>query len=251
MAARILIPAEPAEVAPRAEAAPRVDRTLSKMLHTPLAAEQEAQFDVETALSIRSAGDQANYLRCVVDFIDTELQDIRNLRSCINNATLKNIVFDDLWHLFSPGELILASNRGHYQAYRVLHVSGGRPLFSSERPIGGDGDYKEPTSEDNHKDWTRSDFVIDCFSTCFNGEEIAALPRQFAIAEFDGERAITLLAVFPWKFVDDAAAVRQRLLKRGKKFKDVAGVSHQKYAGLTMGTPPEEVTELLSHSKTL
>lgn len=66
-------------------------------------------------------------------------------------------------------------------------------------------------------------------------------PEQFAIAEFEGERPITSLAAFPLKFVEDEASLRARLLKRGKKFKDVAGVSHKNYSGLSMGTPPEEV----------
>ena len=196
--------ARPAIIAEAAEKAFVADKALATTLKPALTAEEEAQFDAETVLSIKSARDRVDYLRCVVGFIDNDLQDIRTLRRRITDSTLKKIAFDDLWHLFNPGELIIASNRGHYQAYRVLHVSGGRPLFSSERPSGGDNDYKEPPAEESHKDWTRSDFDIDCFSTCFDGEEIAPIPRQFAIAEFEGERPITSLAAFPlnsWKMM--------------------------------------------------
>ena len=234
--------AGPTIIAEATEKVSIVDTVLATTLESGLTAEEEAQFGPETVLSIKSARDRVDYLRSVVRFIDSDLQHIRTLRHRINNGTLKKIAFDDLWHLFNPGEVIVASNRGHYQAYRVLHVSGGRPLFSSERPLRGDNiDYKEPLLEENHKDWTRSDFDIDCFSTCFDGEEIAPIPRQFAIPEFEGERLITSLAAFPLKFAEDAASFKERLLKRGKKFKDVAVVSHQRYRGLTMGTPPEEV----------
>lgn len=232
--------AGPAIIAEAAEKASIADTALATTLKPALTAGEEAQFDAETVLSIKSARDRVDYLRCIVGFIDNDLQDIRTQRRHINDGTLKKIAFDDLWHLFNPGDLIIALNRGHYQAYRVLHVSGGRPLFSSERPSGGDNDYKEP-AEESHKDWTRSDFNIDCFSTCFDGEEIAPIPRQFAIAEFEGERPITSLAAFPLKFVEDEASLRAKLLKRGKRFKDVAGVSHKNYSGLSMGTPPEEV----------
>lgn len=211
--------------------------------HKGLVAEATAKFDKETALTIKVAKRRVDYLQLTVKFIDTDLADIQTLRRQISDGTLQKISFDNLWHLFNPGELIV--NRGHYQAYRVLHVAGGRPLFSSGRPLdGGDDDDREPASE-MHRDWTRSDFDIDCFSMFFDGEEIVPVPQQITIPEYGGERAITSLAVFPLKFLKDKVSVRKALLERGRRFKKVAGVQHKRYTGPTMGTAPEEVIPAL------
>ena len=211
-------------------------------------AETEPEFDEETTLTIDNARKRVDYLRLIVNFIDTDLKDIQTLRHQISNSTLRKIAFDDLWHLFNPGDLIIASDQGHYHAYRVLHVSGGRPAFATDGYLDvGDDDDRKPASE-SQRNWTRSNFSIDCFSICFDGEEIEAMPQQIPIKEFGGERAITDLAVFPLKFVKDEA-VRKSLVKRGKRFKEVASVAHQRYTGLTKGTPPEEVMQTLSSAE--
>lgn len=235
--------AEPVTVNETSGWVPGTDNLSARSLDAPPPVSREAKFDEETALTIKVAKRRVDYLQLIVKFIDTDLADIQALRRQISDGTLQKISFDNLWHLFNPGELIV--NRGHYQAYRVLHVAGGRPLFSSERPLdGGDDDDREPASE-MHRDWTRSDFDIDCFSMFFDGEEIVPVPQQITIPEYGGERAITSLAVFPLKFLKDKVSVRKALLERGRRFKKVAGVQHKRYTGPTMGTAAEEVIPTL------
>lgn len=231
--------AQPATVNETSGRALGTDTHLGGSPDTSLPVPREARFDEETALAIKVAKRRVDYLQLIVEFIDTGLAETQTLRRQISDGTLQKISFDNLWHLFNPGELIV--NRGQYQAYRVLHVAGGRPLFSSERPLdGGNNDDREPASE-IHRDWTRSDFDIDCFSVFFDGEEIVPVPRQITIPEYGGERAITSLAVFPPKFLKENVSVREALLERGKRFKKAAGVQHKMYTGSTIGTPPEEV----------
>lgn len=231
--------AEPATVYRTSGRAPGTDTPQARSLDKPPAVPRE--------VAIKVAKRRVDYLQLIVKFIDTELVDIQTLRRQISDGTLQKISFDNLWHLFNPGELIV--NRGHYQAYRVLHVAGGRPLFSSERPLdGGNDDDREPASE-IHRDWTRSDFDIDCFSMYYDGEEIVPVPQQITIPEYGGERAITSLAVFPLKFLQEKVSVREALLERGKRFKKVAGVQHKRYTGSTIGIPPEEVVQTIYPSK--
>jgi hypothetical protein len=49
------------------------------------------------------------HLQVLVDFMDTDLKPVFDLRREISDGTIHEIAFADLWYLFNPGDLVVAS----------------------------------------------------------------------------------------------------------------------------------------------
>lgn len=62
----------------------------------------------------------------LVGFGENALKRHLDLRTQIQDATLQRIAFTDLWHLYNPGDLLLADERGNPQLYMVYNVTGGQ-----------------------------------------------------------------------------------------------------------------------------
>jgi len=68
------------------------------------------------------------HLKCLHDFIEEALEETLSLRKNIANGTIERILFEDLWHLYEPGDVIYSKDNGHDQLYRVYFVTGGQSL---------------------------------------------------------------------------------------------------------------------------
>lgn len=68
-------------------------------------------------------------LKSLYDFMTAELAHVLELRKRIADGTITCIRFDDLWHMFSPGERVLSDKNGHKQLYTIYAVTGGLPLL--------------------------------------------------------------------------------------------------------------------------
>lgn len=179
----------------------------------------------------------------LIDFMDKDIGDIMSLRRSIADGTLVEIHFEDLWHLFNPGDVVItrqASESDQWRAYKVLHVTGGRPIIDEPNNSGCDSlpsiGYQEDLDRDRNEVLGLSKkvtpFVIDCFYIDFDGYKYGPRPRRFVIQEYPGQRAITSLDAFPAKFCKDGN-VREALVDRGQRFVQVARQSHKQYAGPT------------------
>lgn len=72
--------------------------------------------------------DARDHLQVFLSAIDWHLGSLLKLRKAIRDRAIAKIRFEHLWHLFQPGDLVVTS-RQPCQAYRVIHISGGRPLL--------------------------------------------------------------------------------------------------------------------------
>lgn len=156
-------------------------------------------------------------LRALIHFLDCDLRDLVRAREQIVKRTLERIPFPYLWHLYHPGQVII-TKKPKYQAYRVLQICGGR------RPAG----LGKSVAASFMKS---SNLVIDCFCLDFDGKLIRALPKTISIRPYDGELPITALEAYP---LDFEPKVRDILVQRGRKFVDLAKVSHRRYNGLNL-----------------
>lgn len=181
-------------------------------------------------------------LRCLVRFMDNDLEDLMSVQKDIDNETRKSIAFDHLWQLYKPGHVVV-SRTGPKRAYVVLHVTGGRSLQRNSQFAMAEDDVSN-----SYDDWRKrekeayrakypktSPFVIDCFYLDFDGTKFGPLPQKFMLQEYEGEVAITSLEVFPIRFDDDPKNTEKLLLKRGRKFVKLASVDHKYYSGRTLG----------------
>ena len=63
------------------------------------------------------------------------------------------------------------------------------------------------------------------------------MPRKFVIQGFVGEQSLSALPAVPAAFDNDKSGTENMLVKRGKRFVKLAGVSHKKYTGLSAREP--------------
>ena len=182
---------------------------------------------------LRDARDHLQLLRNV---IDEYLSDLLYLQRAISDRSLKKVKFQDLWFLYKPGDLIVTSKQPH-QAYRVVHVCGGRSLMTKSAVL-------HVPSED-YQDQNRkpkvSPFKIDCVRLDFDGENFGPVQATIDIVEFYEERNITDLSVYPMDFAEKKTELRDSLLARGRRFASFQDYKHQKYVGLSLDDPQEEV----------
>ena len=176
--------------------------------------------------------DARNHLRLLVQFIDEDLSELITMRKNIANGNLEKIAFEYLWHLYRPGDVVISS-QSDSQVYRVLHVSGGRPLMNM--------DTKESTNSNTQTQSKCSPFVIDCLHLDFDGEKFGPVRRKFTIDEYDEEKSIKRLDIYPLRFAIDKIDLENELVQRGRRFVELAGIKHMTYSGLTLGELQEEV----------
>jgi hypothetical protein len=121
------------------------------------------------------------YLRAVIEFLDFDLRPTFELRRRVREGTATHIEYQDLWHLFNPGDVILdPSNES--EAFRVLSYTVSIfPLFSPltkqvnqvrlHADMGDQGgreiliDKIEPSKKPVPLDG----FMLDCYNLTFNG----------------------------------------------------------------------------------
>lgn len=182
-------------------------------------------------------------LECLVQFMDEDMKDIFSVKKRIADGSLRTISFDYLWLLYAPGDLIISSvNQQRAQrAYRTLHVTGGRAILDiGDQPSNNNSSSLQPEHVDQASTFALSkntQFIIDAFYIDFDGDKFGPVPRRFRIQEYEGWQAIDTLPAFPAKFSKNAKDTEKTLLRRGKKFVKLAGVSHKKYSGLSVREP--------------
>lgn len=115
-------------------------------------------------------------------------------RSLDSMKTSKKIKFEYLWTIFSHGRTVYArSYLNDMQMFKV--ISSSSPPYKGKR------------------------FRVTCGGLDWNGSQFAPYWYDFFIKEFDDERSITELTVFPTDFYGEGTiALRERLLERGRSY---------------------------------
>lgn len=197
-----------------------------------------------------------DHLQVLVDFIKTGLTDILELRGKIKRAEIKTIAFDNLWHLFNPGDVVFVSERvgddnDYLRAYRVTCVSGGRQSLH-DAAVDTTQKAKSESKGDTSSVYKRNKLSLDCYYMDFDGEEFGPMDSVFHLKPYDGEQAITELDVWPVQFDPDHEEKLRQLRERGRRFKDLSHTftKHKTYKGLTTGETEEVHGEVMIDFKT-
>ncbi|KLU88802.1 hypothetical protein MAPG_07785 [Magnaporthiopsis poae ATCC 64411] len=169
------------------------------------------------------------HLQCLVDFMAKYLHDIPTLREQIQTRQIESISFDDLWHLFNPGDIILgraapSGNRGQ-QAYQVFTVTKGRINTKEE------GSRSKGSRE-------RHDLRLQCFSLDYDGTKIDTLEEVLFIKPFIGTKRIADLDYYPKSFATDEEV--ENLQKRARRFIDNR-YGHGRCEGITSRFETEHI----------
>lgn len=225
------------------------------------------------ALSEDEKKRQGDDLRCLRQLMD---EYIGEKIGYLNSVSCSKIFFSDIWYIFQPGTTVISSDGK--QAYRVVNVSSKRhkgadrwSLFRSPLPDDSDGSSDSKTRKDARSD-ARNDFTIKCVYVHFDGHHIGPVLRSFGVSEWDGEKDVTFLDVYPLRFhvlkglteryslsttqqpskdvlelevERGTKALQERLVQRGRVFVDTMSVKQMYYAGLAIRTRDEIESQVI------
>ena len=183
--------------------------------------------------------DARDHLQLLVNTMDSHLGSLLTLRKAIRDRALSKIRFEHLWHLFQPGDLVVTSRQPH-QAYRVIHVSGGRPLLTNT--VIARQDNVSDAGPSFHRQAQVSPFSIDCVRFDFDGEKFGPVQETISILEYEEDRLITKLDVYPMSYAEKEEELAKSLLDRGRRFAEYHEFKHRRYEGLSLSEPQEEVS---------
>ncbi|KAL3428950.1 P-loop containing nucleoside triphosphate hydrolase protein [Aspergillus tetrazonus] len=187
-------------------------------------------------------------LRCLVQFMDHDMRDIFEIKRAIQANTLREIAFEHLWQLYKPGDVVyrtVQDDDSRRQAFRVLHVTGGRVCFDTKKlsyfdPVNYRVWDSESEDERRCRDAVRrssaqmTNFIIDCFYLESDGVRLAPRPKRFAITPYSGKRPIASLPLRPLQFDPQKELLEKQLVARGARFMEVAQGKHMEYHGNTI-----------------
>jgi hypothetical protein len=192
--------------------------------------------------------DTVSHLKCFVDFMDNDLKHVFELRRGLQEATIREIAFEDLWHLFSPGDLLVTSGPlRERQALKVFYTSGGRPTVRETF---------------NFEKYTiTTPFKIDCYWIDFDKKWLGPIHQTITIPRYEGKRPITQLTMsysddnviprtastFPIRFLEQPEIAIAALVKRGKRHRELTPFSHKRYCGPSSVEDPEYVSDASIH----
>lgn len=213
---------------------------------------------------------QLKHLECLQKFMD---EYIGRKLTYLNSVSCSKIYFSDVWHLFQPGtEVISADGK---QAYRVVSLRSKRhkgtdrwAAFWARKREKNSG---KSDSSDDQTDDTRADIIIKCVFIHFDGQAVGPVIRTFHINKWDGDKEVTYLEIYPFRFHvlkrldkqslksnartqlgvleqelrEGMQVLRQRLIDRGRVFLDVAGVKQMYYSGLAVDTRDEIESQVM------
>ncbi|KAI1363289.1 hypothetical protein F5Y08DRAFT_354458 [Xylaria arbuscula] len=147
-----------------------------------------------------NAQDTPADINMLLDYVKTSTykSDVRDELSRYENGM--TCTFRMLWLLFKPGDTVYSEVGNSLAAYVVSHVEMDGGILSLS------------TRKDPYK--------IHMWCLDFDGRFVGRRTEMVTIPNFEGERAITSLKVFPCDYLDrtDEGVVRQRLEQYGKKW---------------------------------
>ncbi|KAK8058634.1 hypothetical protein PG994_009082 [Apiospora phragmitis] len=171
---------------------------------------------------------RVTHLEMLVGFGEKALKRHLNLRAQVQDATLQQIVFNDLWHLYNPGDLLLADERGYPQLYMVYNLCQP-PLAAAVADRGVDGTtpprVPAPTAARN---------LMHCYALNVDSTGVGALCSRKQIKKYLGLKNVSDLPIYPLKFHKDARFILDKLQDRGRKFISCTG--HRRYDGVIYDT---------------
>ena len=198
------------------------------------------------------------HLRVLTKFMKEDMKEIFAKHELLRSSKAEMIAFQDLWHLFMAGDLIVAEDESSGRGIEVYQLSilPACDSFSSRRPVKQIQTKTEGTHhavESVYKEEAvsaMSVFTLDVFYFDYDGQKFGPVERRLELVSWEGEKKITDLPLYPLRFRKDAAQFKATLLERGMKFRELSATNdypHREYSGLSVGEPQEQVSTFRSN----
>ena len=170
-------------------------------------------------------GDSKDQLGVLLDFVKDQWPAVNQTIDKIENGTIREIGFNELWLLYPRGTIVYTLEDEEWLAYRVSQLEGFKRL---------------PTG-------SFSSLTIECESLEFDstGFELEGKTTSFLISSFTDSQAIRNLELVPEVYVFKGAETREHLVARGQRYWDYRGKAHfQEYTGNMWLTTTPNVSQL-------
>lgn len=194
------------------------------------------------------------HLRVLTKFMKEDMEEIFAKHDLLRSSEAKQIAFQDMWHLFQAGDLVVTESESQEKGFELYQVSilPAADIFSSRRPV----KQIQTKTEGSHQfvesvyqqgtDSAMSVFNVDVFYFDFDGQNFGPVERRLSLVSYEGEKSILDLPLYPLRFCQDAVHIKDIMLKRGKKFRELSipnQFPHREYNGLSVGEPQEQVSQ--------
>lgn len=130
-----------------------------------------------------------------------------SIESVVKTKETGKVLFEDVWHIFPPGEVALTKFYGVEAAARVVRYEKKRD------PLG------TPTWE------------VELEYVDWNGGQSGYAKTTVNVGFFSGYKFVTSLAAYPLSFCLDEQQLRERLTSRGREFERLRGYHFQNCLG--------------------
>lgn len=174
------------------------------------------------------------HMRCLVTFIEDNLGDLVRLRAQVADRSLKEIAFEDLWHLFKPGDIVYSREpeTGRERLFKVYYITGG--LIKRRKVRRYEESDFDPETHGERKFvavgcWTP--FLLATYTMEFDGSQVGPRSREILIKHYSGKRLITELTAYPVCYHPDKDLLG-RFEAMGRQF--MSSVGHKYYDGLAV-----------------
>ncbi|KAI4276855.1 MAG: hypothetical protein LQ337_002202 [Flavoplaca oasis] len=207
----------------------------------------------ELSEELLAQAEAITHLRILVKFMQEDMEDVFAKHKVLRSSNAERIAFQDLWHLFMAGDLLVADgelsgNQGP-ELYQVS-ILPAADFFSSRRPVKEistrtEGSHK--LVESVYKEEANSAMSVcpvDVFYFDFDGQRFGPVERRMHLVSYEGEKNIVDLPLYPLRFHKDAEGLRATMLERGNKFRELSAANeypHREYNGLSVGEPQEQI----------
>ncbi|KAK8034124.1 hypothetical protein PG993_009119 [Apiospora rasikravindrae] len=176
-------------------------------------------------------------LRCYTEFVEKRILPPTRRYQDPDKPEAQTIRYQDLWFLFPPGELVVASNSPVPSiggAFTKTETQIGRCLRREKPDATRAYGWTQPYV--NCQTTRKPDPAFDTFDVFvsaidYNGEEFGPVTRYITIDSFDGLREVTTLPVYPLRFHKERDELRKSFGENGSKFKKAIDSRHMAYLG--------------------
>lgn len=172
-------------------------------------------------------------MKCYVDFIDQEILPHFNF---LRGDQSEKVIFDDLWCIFQPGDLLYLHNKGipgdrdeeswEEEIWRLYRVA--TPTFESGYTHFGGQDDLQGRFRSSEK------ITLYCYRIGHDGSTYGAIRMKLEIPYFPGRRAIRSMSIYPLRFAKNSEGILEAARLQGQKFRQACTQRHQLYQNWTL-----------------
>lgn len=155
-------------------------------------------------------------LKLLLEWIKTTFElEIAAHERCMSSES-KAISYERLWTLYIPGSLVYAKAHNEHRAFKIQ-------------------DYWYDDDDDDNPCFNLRVHFVD-----YDGDAFGYRSNTLSIPKYSGVREVSSQLIRPFQFVDNADEIKEKLMARGQRFKDLAaGQNFLEYKGIGLKKDPQ------------